>query len=74
MSTLQKYVESSNQDLRAEAILDTLQNKLLKQAKPTEKDVLKQDLKKLKNKGYTDELKAEAGMNALQKKIFTKTK
>ena len=54
MSTLQKYVESSNQDLRAEAILDTLQNKLLKQSKPTEKDVLKQDLKKLKNKGYME--------------------
>jgi hypothetical protein len=75
MSYLDKYVESSNADLRAEAILNTLQNKLLKQAKPPkEKEVNIQDLRKLKNKGYTDELKAEASMNALQKKLFTKAK
>ena len=74
MSTLEKYVASSNQDLRAEAVLNTLQNKILKKTNPTEQDVLKQDLKKLKNKGYTDELKAEANMNALQKKTITRAK
>ena len=63
MSTLQKYVASSNADLRAEAVLNALQNKILKKDKPTEKDIIKQDLKKLKNKEYTDELKAEAGMD-----------
>jgi hypothetical protein len=41
---------------------------------PKEKEVNIQDLRKLKNKGYTDELKAEASMNALQKKLFTKAK
>ena len=40
MSTLQKYAESSNQDLRAEAIMNTLQNRLLKQTKqPKEQDL-----------------------------------
>ena len=40
-----------------------MKNKILKKDKPTEKDMIKQDLKKLKNKEYTDELKAEAGMD-----------
>ena len=75
MSYLDKYVVSSNADLRAEAILNTLQKKILTQAKPPkEKEVNIQDLRKLKNKGYTDELKAEASMNALKKKLFTKAK
>ena len=74
MSTLEKYVASSNQDLRAEAVLNTLQNKILRQTNPTKNDVMKQDLKKLKNKGYTDELKADANMNTLQKKINTRAK
>ena len=29
MSTLQKYAESSNADLRAEAVMNTLQKKIL---------------------------------------------
>ena len=40
MSTLQKYVASSNADLRAEAVLNALQNKILKKDKPTEKDII----------------------------------
>ena len=75
MSYLDKYVVSSNADLRAEAILNTLQKKILTQAKPPkEKEVNIQDLRKLKNKGYTDELKAEANLGAMQKKIMSKAK
>jgi len=75
MSYVDKYVSSSNADLRAEAVLNTLQNKILTQAKPPkDKDIIKQELKNLKNKGYVDEMKAEANMNALQKKLFTKAK
>ena len=74
MSTLQKYVDSSNADFRAEAIMNTLQNKILKTAKPpTENEQVMQELKQ-KNKAYTNELKAEASMNALQTKLFTKAK
>jgi hypothetical protein len=39
MSTLQKYAESSNADLRAEAIMDTLQKKILKKPKVKEQDL-----------------------------------
>ena len=74
MSTLQKYAESSSADLRAEAIMNTLQNKILKKAKPkSERDQVIQDLKQ-KNKAYTDELKAEANLGAVQKKMLSKAK
>ena len=74
MSTLQKYAESSNADLRAEAIMNTLQNKILKKAKPsTENEQVIQELKQ-KNKAYTNELKAEANLGAAQKKIMSKAK
>jgi hypothetical protein len=54
--------------------MNTLQNKILKKAKPpTENEQVKQELKQ-KNKAFTNELKAEASMNALQKKLFTKAK
>ena len=46
MSTLQKYAESSSADLRAEAIMNTLQNKILKKAEPpSERDQVIQDSK-----------------------------
>ena len=55
MSTLQKYAESSNADLRAEAVMNTLQNKILKKAKPpTENEQVIQELKQ-KNKAFTNE-------------------
>ena len=74
MSTLQKYAESSNADLRAEAVMNTLQNKILKKAKPpTEQEQVIQELKQ-KNKAYTNELKAEANLGAVQKKMISKAK
>jgi hypothetical protein len=58
MSYLDKYVESYKADLRAEAVLNTLQKKILEQAKPpTEKEQVIQESNKLKNKGYADEKK-----------------
>ena len=74
MSTLQKYAESSNADLRAEAVMNTLQNKILKKAKPpSEKEQVIQELKQ-NNKAYSDELKAEANLGAVQKKMISQAK
>ena len=41
MSTLEKYVASSNADFRAEAVLDTLQKKILRKPKSKEQDLPK---------------------------------